>query len=116
MKNKNIFPLEDIKAGYLLRVRNDAENGIFNMLVLPGNYNSVIGVSGELACISATSSKYWPLKLFDENLTVEWDNKYTVIGVYGYTYNSMLIAFSEKCRELLWERKEPPKKKKKNDR
>ena len=53
MKNKNIFILKDIKAGYLLVVKDENNNTVFNMAVLPGNYKSPFAKVGTLSCASA---------------------------------------------------------------
>lgn len=107
MKNKNIFPLEDIKAGYLLVVKDKKSNAKFNMTVLNGkNYMTPVDNNIQLACVSLDGAYYWPLYKFNSNL--EYID-IIIEKVYGCTINSQLLKCSTDNRTLLWERKEPKK-------
>lgn len=95
---QKMFPLEDIKAGYLLVVKNEETGEAFNMTVVPGRS---IGGGTELGCCYPRS-KYWPLRQFGEKLVYDG---HVVLAVYGPTFNCDLLANSIQDRELLWERK-----------
>ena len=87
-----MYPLEEIKAGYLLKVRDD-DGAEYFMTVVPGS-------GGELACCSP-GKHWWPLHRFGSELCY---GDSCVLAVYGYTCNSAILANSTEDRELLWSR------------
>lgn len=95
---QKMFPLEDIKAGYLLVVKNVETRETFNMTVVPGR---IPGGGTALGCCYPRR-RYWPLRQFGENL--DYDGA-SVLAVYGPTSNCDLLANSIQGRELLWKRK-----------
>lgn len=112
-----IFKLEDIKAGYLLRVRNLDEDKTIHMTVLPIKgmngaacllfeiLGETIAEDGELACCG--DGRYWPLYGWDDDLEMVGDPykfNYRVEAVYGYATPKCLLDNSPEGRELLWER------------
>lgn len=95
------FPVDEIKAGYLLEVKDGG--GVYNMTVVPNS-------RGTLGCVSRSDAddyNWWSVDQFTKNLTYA-DAK--ILRVYGPTVNSDLLLCSTKNRELLWERKDEPKK------
>lgn len=95
------FPVDEIKAGYLLEVKDD--RGVYNMTVVPNS-------RGTLGCVSRSDTdnyNWWSVDQFTKNLTYA-DAK--ILRVYGPTFDSDLLLCSTKGRELLWERKDEPKK------
>lgn len=107
----NIFKKDDIKAGYLLRVK-DIENGDeFNMTVVPasayepGPLTLLFGVKsradGALA-VCDPGKHWWPVNEFDDDLVA--NDEYKVQAVYGRTDPKFLLGNSTEERELLWER------------
>jgi hypothetical protein len=111
--NKIMFKLNDIKAGYLIKVRVKTDNSdeIVYMTVVPGCGGK--SHEGELACCGGDKHQhYWPMRMFDENLVFESPGDVTtVLAVYGYTMNRFLLDSSPEKRALLWERKaDEPKK------
>ena len=110
----DMFKLSDIKAGYLLRVKDEKEDKEFNMTVVPAvAYNphplAVIcfdakpAPAGHLACCGA--GDFWPINHFTDDLECR-NYPAKVIAVYGYTHPKGLLDNSTEDRELLWERKE----------
>lgn len=93
---EKLFPLEEIKAGYLLKVRDDDGSEYF-MTVAPGEF---MGAS-ELACC-CPGKNWWPVDCFGSALCYEGS---TVLAVYGPTCNSQLLANTPQDRKLLWSRK-----------
>lgn len=87
-----MYPLEDIKAGYLLKVRDD-DGAEYFMTVVPGS-------GGELACC-CPGKHWWPLHHFGSELRY---GDSCVLAVYSYTCNSAILANSTEGRKLLWSR------------
>ena len=96
-----IFTRDDIKAGYLLVVKDDGDEAEYNMTVIPNNFE-------ELCCCSLEPAHWWPLYQFDMHNLVYEDCQ--IIKVYGCTNNYCLLANSTVDRDLLWERPKGPKK------
>lgn len=109
----DMFKLSDIKAGYLLRFRDEKEQRDFNMTVVParkfvpdmilvlfGDYKPQ--AAGDLACCG--DEHFWPFNTVKENLVC--GDRFKVIEVYGYTAPKFLLANSTEHRELLWKREE----------
>ena len=88
----------DIKAGYLLVVKNLARNETYNMTVIPNAY-------GRLGCV-CPDKEWWDIEVFDEDLNFGFD---TIEAIYDCTYNRMLMDNSTEDRKLLWERKDAKK-------
>lgn len=88
-----LFPLEDIKAGYLLKVKDDGDPDPYYMTVLPYT-------GGDLACISI-NGEYWPLDCFDNSLRY-MDT--AIVAVYGETIPGSMLDNTPEDRELLWSR------------
>lgn len=91
---EKLFPLEDIKAGYLLKVRDDDGSEYF-MTVIP-NRDDVLG------CCNPTKPAYWRLEKFGSELRYA-DSMVT--AVYGRAYNDDLLKNNPVYREMLWSRK-----------
>ena len=105
MKDK-IFNRDDIKAGYLLVVKDKETGEQFNMTVVPGNRFN-FGKDGDLGCCFP-SRHWWPLENFDRADLTNGD--YQVIEVYGHTNNRMLLDNSTEDRDLIWKREKDVKK------
>lgn len=108
----NIFKKADIKAGYLLRVKNGDKE--FNMTVAPTKaytapfiahliLGEVDTAAGDLACCGA--DHWWPVKYFNDDLETRTGDQ--VVAVYGYTTVGSVLDNSTRNRELLWERDAP---------
>ena len=113
------FKHSDIKAGYLLRVKDDVTNTEFYMTVIPSaGYTPGILASllfdafpieaGSLACCSGSrdGDNWWPLAHINDDLECKGYNA-RVTAVYGYATPRELLDNSPENRELLWEREEP---------
>lgn len=92
-KENELFPLEEIKAGYLLAVRDD-DGSTYNMTVMP-NQDDVLG------CHSPQAGHYWPLSRFGEKLRYS-DSE--IQKIYGPTCNANLLSNLPGDRNLLWSR------------
>lgn len=101
MKKSKFFPVKDIKAGYLLKVDNGDE--VIYMTVVP-NSRDVLG------CADRDGENYWPVDRWCDDLTNKDDHDTKILAVYGLTANRWLMACDPDHRELLWERKDEPKK------
>lgn len=113
----NTFKLSDIKAGYLLHVKNNKTNREFNMTVIPCKkaddgvifFAMLVGErgvpeeDGALACINP-GEDWWPIRNFNDSLAT--DNGDEIVAVYGYTEPSHLMDNSTEDRELLWKKEE----------
>ena len=97
----NIFKRDDIKAGYLLVVR-DKNGDESNMTVS-------MDKRGRLGC--CTPKKYWcPVDEFNDELDYPAGrDKLCIIAVYGPTSNAFLLDNSTENRDLLWKRQEVKK-------
>ncbi len=100
-----IFPLDKIKAGYLLKVHDETADIYFHMIV---NFNA----TDNLACHSVEGDHWWSLHHFDDDLVQIGAHRMVVTAIYGRTVNSDLLNCDTLNRELLWERKEETKAKK----
>lgn len=95
-ESQKMFPLEDIKAGYLLVVKNGKTGEVFNVTVVTSRFDC----KEQLGCVCP--GKYWsPLDSFGESLV---DGDYSVQAVYGLTTNMHLLSNTTDSRELLWKR------------
>lgn len=92
---EKLFPLEEIKAGYLICVEND-DGRCFNMTVVPSRHEEGLG------CCNSKYPDYWPLASFDRSLRY-CDS--LIVAVYGPAPNWGLLKNSTDDRELLWSRK-----------
>lgn len=92
-----LFPLADIKAGYLIKVRYEGEE--FFMTVLPSCYTE--GGSNLGCCCGAEHKHWWPLACFGDEL--EYLGR-QIVAVYGLAYNMDLLKNSPEDRKLLWRR------------
>lgn len=101
-----IYPLNEIKAGYLLVVENERTGKSCNMTVLPGNRGYF---EGELACTDREGGDYWPIECFN-NKTLTTSTGIRIKAIYGVTCNSFLLACSTDERDLLWTREEEAQK------
>lgn len=110
----NIFKKDDIKAGYLLRVKEIDEDREFNMTVVPTTefephplqvlrMGAMPRADGDLACCNP-GKDWWPPSHFDDELTS--NDEYQVVAVYGYTPPKFLLDNTTEDRELLWEREQ----------
>lgn len=98
MKSK-IFNRDDIKAGYLLVVKNTDSGEVFNMTVVPNQAG--------LGCCG--SAHWWPLSFFGFNTLACNFPGYEIIKVYGPTCNKYLLSNTTEDRELLWTRRKVKK-------
>jgi hypothetical protein len=111
----SIFKKEDIKAGYLLKVKDTETGETFNMTVVPtieckpSFLAELLGViphaEGDLA-VCCPGENWWGLPDFDDDLVQDGTCCYQVVAVYGYTAPKFLLDNSTEERELLWEREE----------
>lgn len=115
-EKEDIFPLADIKPGYLLACEVEDTGEKFNMTVTMGKVKRLIFTKAteELVCFSAELERpkhFWPLSNWGEGLqyTSTGGRTYKVLAVYGYTYPAQANRGTIKDRELLWERKVAPK-------
>jgi hypothetical protein len=108
----NIFKKADIKAGYLLRVKEIETGDEFNMTVVPTRayeahplavllFGGKSREEGDLATC-CPGEHWWPLAEFDDDLVA--NDEYKVVAVYGCTDSKFLLDNSTEERELLWER------------
>lgn len=94
---QKMFPLEDIKAGYLLVVKDEKTGEVFNVTVVPSRFVC----KEQLGCVCP--GKYWgPLDSFGESIA---KGNRSVQAVYGLTTNMHLLSNTTEGRNLLWERK-----------
>lgn len=98
-EEKKLFPLEDIKAGYLLRVKDTNSGEEFNMTVVPG---LTYGCEGMGVC--CPDKHWWALSRFNDDLTYPGDTTHKVMAVYGYCHNRFLLDNTTEDRKLLWSR------------
>lgn len=100
-----IYPLNEIKAGYLLVVENERTGKSWNMTVLPGNRGYF---EEELACTDREGGDYWPIEYFN-NKTLTTPTGIRIKAIYGVTSNRFLLDCSTDERDLLWTREEAKK-------
>lgn len=106
----NIFNKNDIKAGYLLLVKDNKSGDVFNMTVVPGSEcETVSRREGELCCCNPDKKRWWPLSHFNAALETPAQT-FLVVAVYGRTAPAFLLDNSTDNRERLWERKPDAKK------
>lgn len=99
------FDLSQIKAGYLLVVKDTAHTEPFNMTV---SGSPVRPTSNEecLACC-CPGKEWWLLSRFDqEGKWMYGGGEAKIMAVYGVTWPQSLLDNSTEHRKLLWERKE----------
>lgn len=101
MKKSKFFPVKDIKAGYLLKVKNDGKS--IYMTVMHNDFDV-------LGCCAPEQEAFWPVSRWDDDLTNKDDRDTKVLAVYGRVANRFLLDCSPNHRKLLWERKDEPKK------
>lgn len=107
----DMFKLSEIKAGYLLVLKNEDDGREFNTTVVPakgwvpGPLGALFGMravkDGDLACCG--DGEYWHLTCFNDNLEEEHAGC-GVVRVYGYAPPALLLSNTTDDRELLWER------------
>ncbi len=92
------FKIEDIKAGYLLKVKDTKHEDPYYMSVIPNDFD-------ELGCCCTEPREYCPLDCFDEKWRYEvFGRKLTIEAVYGRAHNRDLLSNKPNGRPLLWER------------
>lgn len=89
---QKLFPLADIKDGYLLKVENE-HGRIYYMIVAHND-------RGELGCCNSRDS-WWPVDCWGQKL--EYKGR-KIVAIYGRTCNSNLLDNKPDNREVLWER------------
>lgn len=99
-----IFNRGDIKAGYLLVVKDTGTGEQYNMTVLPSLSNAEPGNMG--CCCPGIN--WWPLSEFSEHTLVYGEHK--IIEIYDHTSNMRLLDNSTENRKLLWARPAEVKK------
>ena len=87
-----LFPLADIKAGYLLKVRRMCDDDESFMTVLPSR-------GGKLGCCG--DGNWWYLDCFGDELDYAGRE---IVAVYGLTHNRTLLDNTPGDRKLLWSR------------
>ena len=92
---EKLFPLEEIKAGYLLKIRTEDDEEFF-MTVVPG-----LSFCVEKLGVCCPGEHWWPLDAFDEKLR---KGSKEIVAVYGYVHNMYLLDNKPDGRELLWSR------------
>jgi len=115
-EKEDIFPLADIKAGYLLVCECEDNGEKFNMTVNMGKVRRIFADhdTEELVCYSLTGKSpehYWPVAEWGDGLRYTGARTYKILAVYGYTYPALALKNSTEDRELLWERKAKPEEK-----
>lgn len=103
-----MFKLEDIKAGYLLKLEKGKKvhyAAVSNGSCAEGD----AGRDGSLGFCAENQESYGELCEFGVDLINKYNNRLRIVAIYGYTHNRFLLDCSPKDRELLWERKEPKK-------
>lgn len=101
----NMFPLDQIKAGYLLVIRDCVTDKLHRVIV---NYNihDALGYSGDGIWDSINS--------FNANLEIKTGDckkvLYCIESVYGRAYNCRLLSDKTTNRSLLWKREPDAKK------
>lgn len=101
-----LFPLEDIKAGYLLEVKEKGRKTPYYMTVTCGLYLRSGREEEGLVCCSP-GEEWWPMSSFDANLTypsVQGEPKIT--AVYGLTKSRFVLDNTPEHRDRLWRRGE----------
>jgi hypothetical protein len=93
---EKLFPIADIKAGYLLKVRNTDDGSEFYMTVVPGSYME----PGELGCC-CPGAHWWPVSDFGTDLK---NDVYQIVAVYDVAPNRYLLDNKPDNREMLWSR------------
>lgn len=120
-----IFKLADIKAGYLLQVKDLDSGDVFNMTVVPGRgtpkpknaiefiiltlmagHESTRNLTdGDLVCCCPEHEHFWPLAYFGDGLrTPRGKGMFEIVAVYGYAPAKTILANNTDRRELLWQR------------
>lgn len=94
---EKLFPLEDIKAGYLLKVRNTNNGSEFYMTVVPG-----LSFGEEKLGVCAPGKHWWALDKFGKELRYGRDE---LREIWGYCHNRFLLDNTTDDRKLLWSRK-----------
>lgn len=115
-EKEDIFPLADIKAGYLLVCECEDNGEKFNMTVNMGKVRRIFADhdTEELVCCSLSGKSpehYWPVAEWGAGLRYAGMRTYKILAVYGYTYPALALKNSTEDRELLWERKAKPEEK-----
>ena len=100
-----IFKKSDIKAGYLLVVKDIDSGEVFNMTVVPG-----LSFGEEKLGVCCPDKHWWSLDTFDDDLQYVLVSSCEVQAVYGYAFNRLLLANTTEDRELLWKREPDAKK------
>lgn len=101
------FDLSQIKAGYLLVVKDTNRAQPYNMTVSVGTVNPFIGQEGLVCC--CPGREWWPLKRFNaEGKLVYPGGEAKIMAIYAPTTPKLLLANSTEDRRLLWKR-EPEK-------
>ena len=97
------FTRDDIKAGYLLEVKDERDGNTFYMTVIPS-------IKDPLGCC-CPGKHWWPLSCFSEDKLTYRGCVFTatIMRVYGLAYNCDLLDNTPDGRKLLWERPEEPK-------
>lgn len=95
------FPVDEIKDGYLLEIEEDGKT-----------YYAITAHNddGELGWCSKGSKDYCYVYRFTETLVHRSSEHIKIRKIYGRASNRFLFNFSPEHRELLWERKDEPKK------
>lgn len=98
-----LFPIDQIKSGYLLVIRDCLFNEVYYAVV---NYNrhDALGYYGDKIYDSINS--------LDANLEIKAGNKvlYRVEAIYGRAYNCKLMSCDVDDRRLIWKRELDAKK------
>lgn len=114
MKNE-IFKLSDIKAGYLLHIKDLEDERDFFATVMPVVGHEMPSFAkllfhmtdvddGDLA-VCSKEGDYDMLKDFDDDLLLDYA-EWRIDAVYGLTTPKFLLDCSTEDRELLWERED----------
>lgn len=95
------FPVDEIKDGYLLEIEEDGKT-----------YYAITAHNddGELGWCSEDNEDYGYIHGFTETLVHRRNEDSKIRKIYGRAANRDLFDFSPAHRELLWERKDEPKK------
>lgn len=111
-EKEDIFPLADIKPGYLLRVEIGDEQVYMTVSMGKGKRNPFAPVENDmLICTSGQNAKhFWPLNKFGASLQFfAGGHTYSVLAVYGYAPPRTAMDNTPEGRVQLWEREVAPK-------
>ena len=98
---KKIFPLDEIKSGYLIRVRENGRHE-FNMTVFEAK--QFMEKRSNLAVVCKEERHFWYLVEFDKDLISRGAKEMEIVEVWGQTLPAFGLDNEREGRKLLWKR------------